>query len=89
MIQDDMVEKIPRKDSWIKIHPITKGWSSDKKFYIENDLGEKKLLRIAEISQFETKRREYENMNILSKLGINISLPDINKTLPFTASLTG
>jgi aminoglycoside phosphotransferase (APT) family kinase protein len=63
------------KSNWIKVEPLLKGWSDDKKFYIEDDLGEKFLLRIADECQYEAKRREYESIKRCFDLGIPTSKP--------------
>ncbi|QEE14711.1 aminoglycoside phosphotransferase family protein [Promethearchaeum syntrophicum] len=75
MSQFDKLEDIPHYTSWVKIQPIMKGWSSDKKYYLEDENGEKMLLRITDISQYQLKLQEYENIKTLAKLGINISNP--------------
>ena len=49
-------------DTFSKIVPLTKGMSSDKKYYIENIDGKHLLLRIAEISEYDRKKTEFENV---------------------------
>ncbi|WP_371806235.1 aminoglycoside phosphotransferase family protein [Candidatus Lokiarchaeum ossiferum] len=75
MLHSDLLETIPRKNKWMKIHPISKGWSLDKKFYIENETGKSMLLRITDASLHHSKQQEYENMNILSKLSLRLPYP--------------
>lgn len=58
-----------------KIEPINKGWSSDKKYYVETKNGEKLLLRVSNISQYEEKKREFDIMKKMATLGINMSIP--------------
>jgi len=70
-----MLEDIPKYSSWVKIEPIVKGWSLDKKYYIENDIGEKMLLRISDVSEYSSKHREYEYIKSLAKLEINMPFP--------------
>lgn len=48
--------------SYTLIKPITKGWSGDKKYYIETLDGKRLLLRVGEISQYERKKAEYGMM---------------------------
>jgi|SRR5665647_2759928 len=43
-----------------KIEPVNKGWSNDKKYYIETKAGEKLLLRVSDISEYDKKKAEYE-----------------------------
>jgi aminoglycoside phosphotransferase (APT) family kinase protein len=57
------------------IKPITKGWSSDKKYYIETVTGEKLLLRTADHSEYEMKKNEIEMMKRLAGRGLPISQP--------------
>ena len=59
----------------MKTEFIDKGWSADKKYYIETDDGKKLLIRLAEISQYEKKKTEYETMILISNLGIHMSQP--------------
>ncbi len=69
------MEDIIGYESFLKIEPINKGWSSDKKFYIETISGEKLLLRMADISQYDSKKAEYEIMKQATTLGVPMSEP--------------
>ncbi|MBQ9673545.1 MAG: phosphotransferase [Ruminococcus sp.] len=60
---------------WKSLTPINKGWSSDKKYLIETNAGDKFLLRISDIAQYEAKKKEYEIIKKYSQLGINMSVP--------------
>lgn len=62
-------------ETFEKIDPITKGWSSDKKYYIETVTNEKLLLRIADISQYDHKKHEFEVMKRLADSGVPMSRP--------------
>jgi aminoglycoside phosphotransferase (APT) family kinase protein len=57
------------------IKPINKGWSNDKKYYIETVTNEKMLLRIADISEYNKKKSEFEMMKRLAKCGLTMSQP--------------
>ncbi len=57
------------------IKPITKGWSSDKKYDVETVTGERLLLRTADYSEYERKKREFEMMKRLAETGIPMSQP--------------
>jgi len=46
-------------ESFIKAESIDKGWSPDKKFLVQNADEKKLLLRIADISELERKKAEY------------------------------
>lgn len=69
-----MIE-IPRYDTFLKIDPITKGMSGDKKYYIETVDGKHLLLRVADLSEYSQKRTEYEIMKHLVSLGVPMSSP--------------
>ncbi len=62
-------------NSFLKIEPVNKGWSTDKKYYIETTKGEHLLLRVADISQYERKKAEFEMMEQVAALGIPMSKP--------------
>ncbi|MEL3971709.1 phosphotransferase [Rossellomorea oryzaecorticis] len=54
---------------------MPKGWSSDKKYYIETDTGEKLLLRTADRSEYDMKKSEFEMLKKLAERGLSISQP--------------
>jgi len=66
---------IPDSKHWLKTEFINKGWSADKKYYIETDDGRKLIIRLADISQYEKKKTEYETMVVLYNLDIDMSQP--------------
>ena len=57
------------------INPIHKGWSSDKKYFIETETGERLLLRTADRSEYESKKSEFKAMKRLAETGIPMSKP--------------
>ncbi|WAA08900.1 aminoglycoside phosphotransferase family protein [Fervidibacillus albus] len=61
--------------SFRKIERVNKGWSKDQKYYIETNEGERRLLRITDISLFEQKKFECETMKLLAESGIPMSQP--------------
>ncbi|MDF2820152.1 MAG: aph [Clostridiales bacterium] len=67
--------EIPKYNEWQLIEEINKGWSSDKKYYIETTHNQKILLRTSDISQYNRKKEEFELLNIVSNLDIIISVP--------------
>jgi serine/threonine-protein kinase len=69
------VKDIVGYNSFLKIEPVNKGWSTDKKYYIETTKGEHLLLRVADISQYERKKAEFEMMEQVAALGIPMSKP--------------
>ena len=60
---------------WRNITFLDKGWSADKKYYIETDVDKKLIIRLADISQYEKKKTEYETMQAIYRLGIDMSQP--------------
>lgn len=55
--------------------PITKGWSSDKKYYIKTATEQQMFLRISNISEFDRKKAEHEMMRRMYEIGIPIPQP--------------
>ena len=66
---------IPNFDTFVKIEPIHKGWSGDKKYYIETKDDEQLLLRVTDISTYEEKKLEFDIMKKMSATGMKMSLP--------------
>ena len=67
--------KIPGSETFTKIEPIHKGWTNDKKYYIETSDGRKLLLRIADVSEYEHKKAQFSLLKWVSKLDIPMSHP--------------
>lgn len=59
----------------MKIEAIHKGWSDDKKYYIETATDERLLLRINDIAEYDKKKREYEIISSLAERGLPVSHP--------------
>ncbi|MBR0435421.1 MAG: phosphotransferase [Lachnospiraceae bacterium] len=55
--------------------PILEGWSEDKKYCITNEEGERFLLRVTDIAQFDKKQAEFNNMQRVAALGIPMCVP--------------
>ena len=55
--------------------PIDKGWSGDRKYCAVTAQGKKYLLRISSLDRLERKRREFEKMTEVSRLGIPMCQP--------------
>lgn len=66
---------IEGSDKWVKVSFLEKGWSSDLKYLIETNSGSKFVLRIADISRYDEKKKEYEMIHKFSKLGFEMSMP--------------
>lgn len=69
------IEQLLNQDEINKVEEIHKGWSLEKKFYMEWNDEEKLLLRMAPISQFNRKVVEYDAMKALFLKGLPISEP--------------
>ncbi len=55
--------------------PITKGWSSDRKYCVTDESGAKYLLRTANASLFNAKKFEFDMMKQVEALGIPMCSP--------------
>ena len=66
---------IPGSDHFTKIEVINKGWSEDKKYYIETDGGKRLILRRSDAANYDRKKTEYEMMQKAASLGVPMSLP--------------
>ncbi len=63
------------KHLFTKLVPIEKGCSGDRKFYAETAEGERLLLRVSDIREYERKRAEYDSAVRAVTLGISMSAP--------------
>ena len=54
---------------------IDKGWSGDKKYCVTDEKGNKFLLRVSPIEQYERKKSEYELMSQVAALGVPMCKP--------------
>ena len=70
-IYAEMKQKLDIND----FEPITKGWSSDKKYYIKTATEQQMFLRISDISELDRKKAEYEMMERMYEIGVPISQP--------------
>lgn len=69
------MKDIPYYHTFTQIKPINKGWSQDKKYFIENVLGRHFLLRVSDISEYDTKKAEFDLMKRMLATGIKMSEP--------------
>ena len=60
---------------FISKEPINKGWSGDKKYCVTDEQGNKFLLRVSPIEQYERKKSEYELMSQMAELGVPMCRP--------------
>jgi serine/threonine-protein kinase len=61
--------------TFTKIEPLNKGWSSDKKYYVETADGERLLLRVADVAEYERKRAEFDMLKRIAELDVPASRP--------------
>ena len=66
---------IPGSDTFVKIDPVTKGWSDDKKYYIETIDRRRMLLRVSDIAEYDHKKSEFEKMGLVYHFGVYTSEP--------------
>ena len=55
--------------------PISKGWSSDKKYCVTDENGTRYLLRVSDIAQHDTKQSEFNMMKQVAFLGVPMCQP--------------
>ncbi len=77
----DELQAFRDNETYKVIKKITKGMSGDNKYYIETNDGRKMLLRIADISEYDRKKREYQFVVQLNKS--HIPMPE---AISFTIS---
>lgn len=63
------------QNKFVKKELIDKGWSGDKKYCVTDEHGNKFLLRVSSIEQYEQKKIEYELMNQVAALGVPMCKP--------------
>lgn len=71
----EFLQDIRQYAEWVKIEPINKGWSQDKKFCIERQDGARLLLRLSSHEQYPTKQKEFAAMHQFRSIGIRMSEP--------------
>lgn len=68
-------EDILEYKTFKKVERINKGWSDDEKYYIETIDDDKILLRVADISKYDSKKEEFDMMKQVAALGVPMSQP--------------
>lgn len=71
----DFLRDIPQFTEWRVVEPLLKGWSSDRKFYIERSDGQRLLLRLTDQAERDAKQREFAALQAFWRLGIRMSEP--------------
>ena len=62
-------------DKFIKVKPITKGWSEDKKYLVTDSTGNNYLLRISPIERYEFRKSLFHMQKEVAALGIPMCKP--------------
>jgi len=60
---------------FVKIEPLNKGWSGEKKYIAETAGGERLLLRVAGIDKYDEKKREFEVLQSAAEYGAPLPRP--------------
>ena len=60
---------------FVKIEPVEKGWSEDRKYCVTKADGSKYLLRITPIDRYEIRKALYEMLGRVSELGVPMGVP--------------
>lgn len=71
----EMFEDIRNNYDLEIVEEISKGWSSDRKYFVKTKESKSLLLRISDSEQYDIKKKEYEVIEKYSKLGFTMSLP--------------
>ena len=66
---------IEGSERWRAVEPVEKGWSSDRKYRVVTEAGERLLLRLSDGAQYEAKAREFEVITKYAALGFAMSRP--------------
>ncbi|WP_052087833.1 aminoglycoside phosphotransferase family protein [Paenibacillus wynnii] len=67
------VTGIPHQKTWKKLEPVLKGWSSDLKYEVESGDGQRLLLRLSAIEQFDARQAEYNRVKVINQLDFAMS----------------
>lgn len=62
-------------ESWIKVEPLNKGWSTDKKFIAIDNKNKKYVLRISDASLYQKKQEQFEFLIKIKSLKIKAPRP--------------
>lgn len=68
MCNDQILRDIPSYPSWKVIEKINKGWSKDIKYYVEDQQGNKLLVRVADKTQYDMKYKEFNMIKKFNRI---------------------
>ncbi|HBL84911.1 MAG: aminoglycoside phosphotransferase [Clostridiales bacterium GWF2_38_85] len=66
---------IPQYNSFSKVILVEKGWSEDKKYYIETNDNRRLLLRLSDALNYDRKKSEFKVLKTISETEIPMSQP--------------
>lgn len=66
-----LLSQIPALCQFNDVTPIHKGFSADQKYVVTVHSGEKRLLKLFDMSRYEVKRQEYEILKQMKLLNVN------------------
>ncbi len=69
------MKDIPMYNTFAIIQLINKGMAGDTKYYVKDNNGKEYLLRIADVSEYEQKKSEFNRLKMFSTLNIPITSP--------------
>ena len=69
-----MFRNVPNSDEWIKVEPLLKGWSDDKKYIAYTD-DFKYLLRVSDLSLYNKRLEQFNLLKEVEKLNLNTPKP--------------
>ena len=53
-------ERIPNSNDWVNLEVLSKGYSGDKKYKVVDRESNKFLLRISNVSTYESRKKQYD-----------------------------
>jgi len=69
------MKDMPMYEDFAVIEPISRGHSTDRKYYVETLDGQKLLLKISDISDYDGKKEQFEIIKAIDTLDINMTCP--------------
>lgn len=69
-----LFKEIPIWETFAVVREITEGMSGERKYYIESKDNKKYLLRVADVSNYETKKKDYDLLLQLNKANLPVPL---------------
>ena len=61
--------------NFVTKEPINKGWSKDKKYFVTDENGNRYLLRVSDIAEYEKKQSEFNMMKQVASFGVPMCQP--------------